>query len=95
MAWVSWQVGNYQSGRSKNHMSRDDISTLCGKKIPARSRKFEVFLGYEGEGECKGCQRVLDREAKEYAEYVEKYALLTYLESKSDWRETLPWNKKS
>lgn len=79
MSLVSWQVGVYESGRSKNHISRDGVITLCGKKVPPQTRNTEVFFGPEGIGDCQGCQRVMDREAREYAE---KYVNKAYLDAK-------------
>lgn len=54
---ISWQRGDYESGRSKNHLTEDGQNTLCGLKIPREGlgEGIEILGKDDGIGECQKC----------------------------------------
>lgn len=51
---VTWQRGEYESGRSLNHLTKDRKRTSCGKVIPQSTSKVNVWFNEVGH-ECAKC----------------------------------------
>jgi len=66
MNTVAWQPWNKKMGTpgkwSKEHRTKDNIKTLCGRDIPKHTDMADT--GPDGDGYCKTCEKVEDAEIR-------------------------------